>query len=80
MAKTSGLLKKGAPPARDATTNVIDANPRPDEGKAQPLQVRVPPSVFTEFSREANDRFDNRIGAKSKLFLEMWEVYQRHKT
>ncbi|OWU66790.1 hypothetical protein [Marinibacterium profundimaris] len=79
MAKTAGLAKKGAPPAREVTSNVIEADPRRSEGKTRPLKVQVPESILSEFNGEANERFEHRNGSKSKLFLEMWEIYQKHK-
>ncbi|MGF1605557.1 MAG: hypothetical protein ACFB22_04410 [Rhodothalassiaceae bacterium] len=78
MANTS-ILKKGAPPAREKAENVIKADPRPSEGKNKPLQVMVPPSVFDAFSARAGEEFGYSKGAKSQLFLAMWEAYQAAK-
>lgn len=75
MANTSAL-KKGAPPQREKATNVIKADPRPAEGKNKPLQVMVPPSIFEAFSARAGEEFGFSKGAKSQLFLAMWEAYQ----
>lgn len=76
MANTSGLLRKGPPPAREpAATNVIEADPRREEGRKQPLQVKIPPEVHAAFSARAGEEFGFTGGAKTKLFLAMWEAY-----
>ena len=76
MADTSGLLRKGPPPAREPTAaNVIEADPRQDEGRKQPLQVKIPPEVHAAFSARAGEEFGFTGGAKTKLFLAMWEAY-----
>lgn len=74
MANTS-ILKKGAPPPRENAQNVIQADPRPHEGKNKPLQVMVPPEVFEAFGERAGRDFGYSKGAKSQLFLAMWESY-----
>ena len=73
---TAALKKKGAPPPRGKAPNVIKADPRPTEGKNKPLQVMVPPEVFEAFSQRAGEEFGFSKGAKSQLFLAMWESYQ----
>ena len=78
MANTS-ILKKGAPPPREKAENVIKADPRPTEGKNKPLQVMVPPSTFEAFSAKAGEEFGFSKGAKSQLFMAMWEAYQTMK-
>ena len=78
MTNTS-ILKKGAPPLREKAENVIMADPRPAEGKNKPLQVMVPPSVFEAFGARAGEEFGFSKGAKSQLFLAMWEAYQSMK-
>ena len=76
MANTSGLLRKGPPPAREpATRSMIEADPRRDEGRKQPLQVKIPPEVHAAFSARAGEEFGFTGGAKTKLFLAMWEAY-----
>lgn len=79
MANTS-ILKKGAPPPREKATNVIQADPRPSEVKNKPLQVMVPPDVFEAFSARAGEEFGFSKGAKSQLFMAMWEAYRSMKT
>lgn len=79
MAQTAGLKKKGTAPARVPAVNVIDADPRQAEGRKVPIQVSVPQEVQAAFKREANERFDDRKGAMSDLFLELWHEYRRHK-
>ena len=78
MANTS-LLKKGAPPAREKSPSVIETDPRPKEGKKKPLQVMVPPEVFDAFSARAGEEFGFTKGAKSQLFMTMWETYNSMK-
>ena len=78
MANTS-LLKKGAPPPRESAKNVIQADPRPSEGKNKPLQVMVPPEVFDAFSARAGETFGFSKGSKSQLFMAMWEAYSSMK-
>lgn len=78
MANTS-LLKKGAPPKRETAPSVIEADPRPKEGKKKPLQVMVPPEVFDAFSAKAGEEFGFSKGAKSQLFMAMWEAYSSMK-
>jgi len=73
---TDALKKKGAPPPRSKVANVIKADPRPSDGKNKPLQVMVPPDVFEAFSQRAGEDFGFSKGAKSQLFLAMWEAYQ----
>lgn len=79
MANTS-MLKKGAPPPREKAENIIQADPRPSEGKNKPLQVMVPPEVFAAFSARAGQEFGYSKGAKSQLFLAMWETYRSMNT
>jgi hypothetical protein len=70
---------KGAPPpATEAPRNT--ERPAREKGEAQlPLQFRVPESTFEAFSREAGEMFGFKKGAKSELFMRMWEIYQRNK-
>ncbi len=75
MANTSGLLKKGAPPSREPSSNVIEVDPRKDEGRKQPLQVKIPQDVHTAFSARAGEEFGFTSGSKTKLFMAMWEAY-----
>ena len=74
MANTS-ILKKGSPPPREKVENVIKADPRPSEVKNKPLQVMIPPSVFEAFGARAGEELGFSKGAKSQLFMAMWESY-----
>lgn len=68
---------KGAPPPVEETEDVIEANPRDDDkAPLRPLQVRVPETVFVEFSEQAGREFGFTHGAKKQLFLKMWKVYK----
>ena len=75
MANTSGLMKKGAPPPREASANVIAGDPRKEEERKQPLQVKIPQDVHQAFSARAGQEFGFTGGSKTKLFLAMWEAY-----
>ena len=68
----ASALRKGIPPRRETTANPIATDPRPPEGKNKPLQLMVPPDVFDAF---AGEEFGFTKGAKSRLFLAMWEAY-----
>ena len=80
MATNLSKLKgsgKGAPPPVEEAENVIEANPRDDDkAPLRPLQVRVPESVFIEFSEQAGREFGFTHGAKKQLFLKMWKAYK----
>ena len=74
MVNTSAL-KKGAPPPREKNRNLTETDSRATEGKNKPLQLMVPPDVFLAFSARAGEEFSYTKGAKSRLFLAMWEAY-----
>ncbi len=79
MATNLSKLKsgKGTPPPAEDVPDVIEANPRPDEkAPLRPLQVRVPETVFFEFSEQAGREFGFTHGAKKQLFLKMWKAYK----
>ena len=75
MANTSALKSKGAPPTREDTPPLVQANPRSFEGKKKPIQVMVPPEVFLAFSARAGAEFGFMQGSKSRLFPTMWKAY-----
>ncbi len=80
MATNLARLKgKGAPPVAEVVTDVIADDPRSElRGAAEPqrpIQVRVPESVFAEFSERAGREFGFTHGAKKQLFLKMWKAY-----
>jgi hypothetical protein len=80
MATNLARLKgKGAPPAAEIVVDVISDDPRPglrDAAEPQrPIQVRVPESIFAEFSERAGREFGFTHGAKKQLFLKMWKAY-----
>ncbi|MBO0906291.1 hypothetical protein [Jiella sonneratiae] len=70
---------KGQPPARSEAPANTKNLPRDKAVKNRPLQVQVPEDVFLAFSAEAGQQFDFQHGAKSQLFLRMWEAYQNAK-
>lgn len=47
------LKGKGAPPVADVAPDVIADDPRHEAEPQRPIQVRVPESVFMEFSEQA---------------------------
>ena len=71
-------LKKGTPPQRLKEQREMLADTRPEETKNRPLQLMVSHQVFQEFSAKAGLQFGFEKGAKSKLFIEMWKLYQSH--
>lgn len=79
MATNLSKLKssKGAPPQADDAQDVIAENPRADDkAPLRPLQVRVPETVFAEFSEQAGREFGFTHGAKKQLFLKVWQAYK----
>ena len=77
MANTAGLTKKGAPPPRGDSVSPIRSDPRVDEARKQPLQEKIPMDIHTAFSARAGEEFGFTSGSKTKLFLAMWEAYNR---
>jgi hypothetical protein len=77
---TTNLTKlkgaKGSPPRADETPDVISGNTRADPSELRPLQVRIPASIFEEFSEQAGREFGFTHGAKKQLFLKMWQAYK----
>lgn len=79
MATNISKLKstKGAPPVADMSQDVIATNTRADEkAPTRPLQVRVPETIFAEFSEQAGKEFGFSHGAKKQLFLKIWDAYK----
>ena len=72
---TAALRRKGSPPTREIVPNALAADPRPTDLKNRTLQLMVPPDVFLAFSARAGHDFGYLKGAKSKLFLAMWDAY-----
>jgi hypothetical protein len=71
---------KGTPPSMTEAPGNTGRAAREKEEEQRPLQFRVPASVFESFSREAGETFGFKKGAKSELFLRIWEAYKRNKT
>lgn len=67
---------KGAPPSADTAPDVITGDTRGEKEPLKPIQVRVPVTVFEEFSEQAGREYGFSHGAKKKLFLKMWEAYK----
>lgn len=82
LARLRKPATKGAPPAPETAADVIATDPRPDvrtgaaAERQRPLQVRVPESVFAEFSERAGREFGYTHGGKKQLFLKMWQAYK----
>ncbi|MEO1467570.1 MAG: hypothetical protein AAFV86_00835 [Pseudomonadota bacterium] len=67
---------KGAPPRAEEAGDVAGDDARAEEARLRPLQVRIPAPVFEAFSEAAGREFGFSHGAKKRLFLKMWELYQ----
>lgn len=67
---------KGAPPPADDTPDVTAQDTRDAKEPLRPLQVRIPQSVFEEFSERAGREFGFSHGSKKQLFLKMWDTYK----
>jgi hypothetical protein len=80
IAKLKRTAGKGSPPQSAEAPRNTERPAREKEEEHRPLQFRVPASVFEAFSREAGEAFGYKKGAKSELFLRMWETYQRNKS
>ena len=78
MATNIAKLKssKGAPPPVDETPDVISQDLRDEKEPLKPLQVRIPKSIFEDFSEQAGREFGFSHGAKKQMFLKMWEAYK----
>jgi hypothetical protein len=77
LARLRKPATKGAPPAPETAPDVIATDLRPEAAERQrPLQVRVPESVFAEFSERAGREFGYTHGGKKQLFLKMWQAYK----
>ena len=70
------LKGKGAPPTPEIASDVIATDLRGDPEPQRPLQVRVPETIFVEFSERAGREFGYTHGAKKQLFLKMWNAYK----
>ena len=66
-------LKKGNPPQRSVTPNVI-GEPR-TLIKIKALQLTIDAQTFEDFSRQAGQEFGFSKGSKSKLFLKIWQAF-----
>ena len=72
--------KGSPPPAEDAQDVIADSGRNDEKEPLRPLQVRVPASVFEEFSETAGREFGFTHGAKKQLFLKMWLAYKAQST
>ena len=70
------------PERKNRTGNLYKPARHQDENEMvkKPLQFKVPETVFDEFSRRAHEDFGHQKGAKLKLFMKMWQVYQKVKS
>ena len=68
--------RKGPPPVATDLHDVTMDSTREDKPELRPLQVRIPITVFAEFSERAGREFGFTHGAKKKLFLKMWNAYK----
>ena len=60
------------------TKLLIGPDTRGEKVSQRPIQVRVPETVFHEFSEQAGREFGFTHGAKKQLFLKikMWNAYK----
>jgi hypothetical protein len=65
---------EGPPPPQDAPGNTGKAPRDKIEAKVS-VDFSVPESVAEDFGQEAGRVFGFKKGAKSKLFLKLWEDY-----
>jgi hypothetical protein len=65
---------KGTPP--QATNRNLKTQPREKPVPTRKIEFSVPETVFDDFSEASFKRFGFKKGAKSKLFLAMWEEFQ----
>ena len=77
MANITALKGKGTPPPRKEAPGNTEKTPRGKEEETQALQLKIPMSVYEAFSQEAGKRHGFKKGAKTLLFLEMWEQFQK---
>lgn len=79
MAKIEKLKtgKDQGPPPPKAGPGNLDRVPREKTEATRPLQFKVPESAFETFSAQAGKEFGWTKGAKSKLFLKLWEQYMQ---
>ena len=84
MAKFPGAVKPAAeteePPQPGEGTGNLDTPPRSLENEPKvSMDFKVGESVQKDFSREAGEMFGYKKGAKSLLFLEIWNHWQATK-
>lgn len=75
MIDVAKLKGKGEPPPMEAAPNNTSKPPRETKEETKPLQFWVPASVREEFSIEAV-KAGGGVGAKSELFLKVWNAYK----
>ena len=56
--------------------STVAGDTRTEKVELRPLQVRIPKTVFEEFSEQAGREFGFSHGSKKQLFLRMWEAYK----
>ncbi|PHR54421.1 MAG: hypothetical protein COA43_16555 [Robiginitomaculum sp.] len=81
MAKVNALKtgKAGGPPPEDAAPGNTAIAPRGKDQPVSKMQFSVPEGLLDEFSMEAGKEFGFKKGAKSLLFMKIWEHYQATK-
>lgn len=70
------LKSKGEPPKLEDAPNIIAKPPRETREGIKAIQFKIPESVYEDFCIEAVKRMGGGTGAKSDLFLRMWESYK----
>lgn len=63
---------KGAPPAMTQAPRNTVKPPREVTEETVPLQLKIPASVYEEFSAEAAKAFGHKKGNKASYFMKLW--------
>ncbi|MEM9765141.1 MAG: hypothetical protein AAF968_22020 [Pseudomonadota bacterium] len=76
LKRAQSKASKGTPPPADSVEDITQGSARLEDAPQRPLQVRIPAPVFEAFSEAAGREFGFSHGAKKRLFLKMWALYQ----
>jgi hypothetical protein len=71
-----GAKKAAAPPSMDEASSITHEPARDKPEEITHLQFRVPVSIADEFAAMALRDIGRSHGAKSKLFLRMFQAYK----
>lgn len=71
-----GLWSEG-PHGEGARVELIEHGALPPSRLVGVLHLKIPVDVHAAFSARAGEEFGFTSGSKTKLFLAMWDAYQR---